>query len=106
MSNPTAINVPIALKAPSKLRTNRTMKIWSVTHGLVVCDSKKAGSHVDMISGRSSHENETRVTVATTPSSNSDSSSSPKIEPNRKLLKGTADPAADNMNIPSARAMR
>ena len=92
ISKPTAMRVPIVLKAPSKLRTSRTMKACSVTHVFAVCDSKKAGSHVLIINGRRSHGKETSVIVATKPSSNSDSSSSPRIEPNKKLFNGTADP--------------
>ena len=59
-----------------------------------------------MIKGRKIRANVTRVTVATPPTKIIDGSSTPSIDPKRKLLSGTADPAAERIKIPIARAIR
>ena len=59
-----------------------------------------------MIKGRRISANVTRVTVATPPTKIIDASSTPRIDPKRKLLSGTAEPAAERMKIPTAKAIR
>ena len=59
-----------------------------------------------IISGRRISANVTSVTVATPPTKMRDASSTPRMDPNRKLFNGTADPAADRIKIPMANAIR
>ena len=59
-----------------------------------------------MISGLRISAKLTNVIVAVVPISRRLSSSMPRIEPNRKLFSGTAEPAADRMKMPRARAVR
>ena len=47
-----------------------------------------------------------KVTVATPPTSTIVASSTPRIESKRKLLSGTADPAAERIKIPTASEIR
>jgi len=104
--SPTAMSVPKVLKAARRFSTKRSMNPCSTTQGLRVCDSKNTGSQVLTISGRNSTANEARVTVATPPKRSIEGSSMPRIEPNRKLWRGTAEPAADRIKMPAASAMR
>ena len=103
---PTAISVPSVLNAASKFSTKSSMNACSISQGRLVCASKNVGSHVLMIRGRRRKAKDTSVTVATPPTSIMDASSMPKIDPNRKLFSGTAEPAADRMKIPAAKAIR
>jgi len=59
-----------------------------------------------MINGRRIKAKVTRVTVATPPTKIIDASSTPRIDPKRKLLRGTAEPAAERIKIPMAKAIR
>ena len=68
--------------------------------------SWKTGSIVLVTSGRRIRAKLTSVTVAVAPIRYSVSSSIPRIEPNRKLFSGTAEPAADRIKMPSAREIR
>ena len=59
-----------------------------------------------IIKGRKISANVIRVTVATPLTKIIDASSTPRIDPKRKLLSGTADPAAERIKIPMAKAIR
>ena len=59
-----------------------------------------------MIKGRKISAKVTRLTVATPPTKIIDASSTPRIDPKRKLLSGTADPAAERIKIPIAKAIK
>ena len=59
-----------------------------------------------MINGRRINAKVNRVTVATPPTKIIEASSTPRIDPKRKLLRGTAEPAAERIKIPMARAIR
>ena len=104
--SPTAISVPNVLNAANRFSTNRNIKPCSTIQGRLTWDSKNTGSQVLMINGRRINAKVTRVTVATPPTKIIDASSTPRIDPKRKLLRGTAEPAAERIKIPMAKAIR
>ena len=59
-----------------------------------------------MIRGRNKKAKVNKVIVAVAPIKINVSSSIPKVEPNRKLFKGIAEPAEDKMKIPRANEIR